>query len=193
MTRKNTSNLHLVPVLREKAWKCDHGNGLKIMNKSNTLRYCRKDIHYQVYPQDIPVICYENRNLINVEGHQDNVYAVYVSIPGVDWFPNTLSLSVWPFLPFKNQTILQYSSKTKSQIKLYIKFLFWNFTQTKSLRRDLTILILLIWSPLKPLVLQKEPLIFHRIDAKSIWEKHHVHSNLAQGDTKTSISSKAMK
>lgn len=103
MTRKNTSNLHLVPVLREKAWKCDHRNGLKIMNKSNTLRYCRKDIHYQVlYPQDIPVICYENRNLINVEGHQDNVYAVYVSIPGVDWFPNTLSLSVWPFLPCNN-------------------------------------------------------------------------------------------
>lgn len=37
MTRKNISNLHLIPVLmREKAWKCDHGNGLKIMNKSNT-------------------------------------------------------------------------------------------------------------------------------------------------------------
>lgn len=105
MTCKNISNLHLIPrpVLREKAWKCDHRNGLKIMNKSNTLRYCRKDIHYQVlYPQDIPVICYENRNLINVEGHQDNVYAVYVSIPGVNWFPNTLSLSVWPFLPCNN-------------------------------------------------------------------------------------------
>lgn len=53
------------------------------MNKSNTLRYCRKDIHYQVfYPQDI--ICYENRNLINVVDYQDNVYAVCVSTTGVD-------------------------------------------------------------------------------------------------------------